>query len=90
MRIEQGVEFRAPLGRRGQRRMAGAADIGDAGRAEEIDGGEKGRRLLRRDQEAVMPQQRREADEGLQRARQGRQVAHAAISAIIASRRGAM
>ena len=90
MRVEQGVEFGAPLGRRGERGAGGAADVGDAGGTKKVDGGEKGRGLLRRYHESIASQERGKSDEGPRRARQGNRLAHAAISAIAASRRGAI
>ena len=69
--VEQRVELLVPLRRRRQGRMRGAADVVEAARAQQRDGGQERRGLLRRDGEAVGAQQRREGDERLRRHREG-------------------
>jgi hypothetical protein len=84
VRAEQRIEGGAALRRRRERRMGGAADIGDRLRTKQADRREERGGLLRRDREAVRPQQRRERHE---RPCGTRQDTHAAASARIESSR---
>ena len=90
MKVEQPVIGGAPLRRRRERRKPGAADMLQAARPEQVDGGKERRGLFRRDQESVGAQQRRKGNEHACGARQLKIVAHAAASAISASSRGEM
>jgi hypothetical protein len=90
MLIEQGIEFHAPLGWRAERCMGGASNVGNARGPEQVDSGKKGDDLFGRNQELMTSKQRREVDEKLRHTRQAACVAHAAISAITASSRGAI
>ena len=65
VRIEQRVELLAPLRRRRQSRMRGAADVVEAARAQQRDGRQEGRGLLGRHRKAVGAQQSGERDERL-------------------------
>ena len=89
MRVEQRVELVMALGRRREQRMRGAADVVQAARTQQRDGGQERRRLLRRDREAVGAQQAGEGDERLRSKREGHAV-HAATPVMMASSRGAI
>ena len=80
MRVEKCIERNAPVRLRRERRMRGAADVGDRSRAEQPDRFEEHGGLLRRDGKAVRAQQRRKGHERLCRTRKH---AHAAASAMI-------
>ena len=67
MHVEQRVIGGVALGRRGERREAGVADVLEIARPQQADRREERRRLLRRDREAVGAQQRDEGEEGLAR-----------------------
>ena len=75
------------LGRRGERRQPGAADVFEVARPQKHDRRQERRRLLGRDGKAVAAQQRNERDEGRGRSRRRIDVAHATDSAIMTSRR---
>jgi hypothetical protein len=90
MDVEQPVIGRAPLRRWRERRKPGPADVFQAARPEQLDGGEKGSRLLRSDCKSIGTQQRDKGDEDAGRVGQVQIVAHAAASAISASSRGEM
>ena len=87
MRIEQGVELGETLGRRSNRRAGGAADVADLVRAENLDGSKPRHRLLGRDREAGVPQQRGETEKVGDRTLG---IVHACASARMASIFGAM
>src|SRR5690606_30081720 len=85
---EDGVEFVAALGRRGEGCVGGAADIFHPARTKKADGGDEGLGLLGGDSESVVAQDGGELEERLERARQ--RLGHAAAPLRSSSRRGSI
>jgi hypothetical protein len=87
MHVEQRMVGGVTLGRRGQGRKTGPADIFKIPRPQENNRREERLRLLRRDGKAIGAQDRDKTDERLDGARRRSDLAHAIDSASMASRR---
>jgi len=90
MDVKQPVIGRAPLRRWRERRKSRLADVFQAARPEQLDGGKKRGGLLRGHRKSVGTQQRDKGEADAGRVGQVQFVAHAAASAISASSRGEM